>query len=828
MNIKLRNILFSFPIILILIFTLLLLVYIGYGEAKRKYPKFQIGKLESQAEIIKNAFEPFLQAGLPLKQFSGFTGLSENLILSDVGVESIQVRDNRDQWVFFKTRPELSEQSLRDELLQRIYEPIKLDLRNTQKKYQVEESEISFRVIVPLMGKFEQVGQIIIESKKVDVFRVLNEKYQTVFYAFITIALLFILFIVIYELIFPNQKTRKSAQRAAFITGFLGMSLIIGVNVFQIYEQGAETNAKALSDSMAQRLKAILELGIDFKDISGINALFREYKHNNPEISEIAFTDHGIAHYHTNEQATGKPYSVPSDSYGYLVSLNDSHQLQVTLTIPKDLVLKEVLDSLQEFIVLFIATGLIALIFLDSGTQLVNLSQRAASGSKKSANEESYLMGLSLIKPAYFIIVFVNGLPISFLPQLVTWMSENTPTFTHVASASLPFTIYYLMFAIVLAPAGYYAEKGMSLKKIMGVGFAAEFIGAILIATTSEYWILVAGRFFSGIGQGIFLIGLQSYILHITPKDQRTQGAAVKVVCKNAGQIAGTAIGALLFAYIGYQSLFLIASILTMIGILYLWALVPKPEKIIGKADEITVKNTQKKAGLLEGIIKAIKDAEFTKTLLFIGLFGKMNITGVAMFAVPLVLATNGVPTSDIGQALMVYYLSLIIMTHYASKVVDALGTTRMVLFGSALFGGISMLLFGLITFVEPKEAITFPGVDYLVSMALQMKQLIASSDMTNLSLYIMLSCLFLLGISNGMSLAPLTTHVSKTDVAEKYGNKSVTATYTFLERSGHVLGPVVISQLFLLTQYTALAVSLFGIISLIFGLLFLLTSQKS
>ena len=826
MNAKLRNILFSFPIILILIFTLLLLVYIGYGETNRKYPKFQIGKLASQAEIIKNAFEPFLQAGLPLKQFSGFAGLSENLILSDSSIENIQIRTIREKLVFFKTRPELSEQSLQKELQQRHYGSTKLDLGDMQNAYNVEESEVSFRVIVPLMGKFGQMGQIIIESKRADVFRVLDEKYQNVFYAFVIISLLFILFIIIYELFFPDQATRKSAQRTAFIVGFLGMSSVIGINVFQIYEQGAEANAKALSDSMAQRFKAIIELGIDFKDISGINDVFREYKYNNPEISEIAFTEHGVARYHSDEQAVGKPYAVPTDTYGYLVSLNDTRQLQVTLTTPKDLVLSEVFDSIQEFIVLFIATGLIALIFLDSGTQLVNLSQRAAAGIKKTASKESYVMGLSLIKPAYFIIVFVNGLPISFLPQLVTWMAENTPTFTQMASASLPFTIYYLMFAIVLAPAGYYAEKGVSLKKIMGVGFAAEFIGAILIATTSEYWLLVMGRFFSGIAQGIFLIGLQSYILHITPKDQRTQGAAVKVVCKNAGQIAGTAIGALLFAYIGYQTLFLIASILTLIGILYLWTLVPKPEKITGKTIEQTVQTAKNKAGLFEGIIKAIKDAEFTKTLLFIGLFGKMNITGVAMFAVPLILANNGLPTSDIGQALMVYYLSLIIMTHYASKVVDTLGATRVVLFGSAVFGGISMLLFGLITFVEPQEAITVPGINHLAVMALQIKQLFA--DNTNVALYIMLSSLFLLGISNGMSLAPLTTHIAKTDVAERYGNKSVVATYTFLERSGHVLGPVVISQLFLVTQHTALAVSVFGILSLIFGVLFLLTSQKS
>lgn len=374
MNAKLRNILFSFPIILILIFALLLLVYIGYGKVHRKYAKFQIRKLASQAAIIKNAFDPFLQAGLPLKQFSGFTSLSENLILSDPSIENIQVRDNRQQLVFFQAQPDLPLKLLHRKLLQRAYKSTKLGFNDAQKKYQVEESHLSFRVIVPLMGKFGPVGEIILESKQADVFQVLHEKYQNVFYACVAISLVFIIFIVIYELAFPSQNTRKDALHITFIAGFLAMSLIIGVNVFQIYEQSAEVNAIALSNSIAQRLRAIMELGIDFKDITGINAVFCEYKDNNPEINEIALTEHNIARYHTDENAIGKPYTIPSDNYGYLVLLSETSQLQIVLTIPKNLVLNEVFDSLKEFIILFIATGIIAL-----------LSLRVLSSSSSSA-----------------------------------------------------------------------------------------------------------------------------------------------------------------------------------------------------------------------------------------------------------------------------------------------------------------------------------------------------------------------------------------------------------------------------------------------------------
>lgn len=365
MNAKLRNIFFTFPIILIFIFFLLLLVYIGYGEANRKSAKFQIGKLVSQATIVKNAFDSFLQAGLPLKQFTGFASLSKNLILSDPKIENIQVRDNHQQLIFFQTQPHFPLKPMHRELLQRIYKPTELDLKETQKKYRVEESDATFKVILPLTRKFGKVGEIIIESKQADIFQIPHEKYQNVFYAYLTISLLFIIFIIIYELIFPNQKTRKAALYVAFISGFLAMSLFIGINLFQIYKQGAQANAKALSNSMAQRLKTVIELGIDFKDLTGINAVFQKYKNNMPEIHAITLTEHGIAHYHTDEKAIGKPYTIPSDNYGYLVSLNETRQLQLVLTIPKKLILNEVLDSLKEFIILFIVISLIAIIFFD-------------------------------------------------------------------------------------------------------------------------------------------------------------------------------------------------------------------------------------------------------------------------------------------------------------------------------------------------------------------------------------------------------------------------------------------------------------------------------
>ncbi len=96
-----KQMLISLPILTVLILTLLLLAYIGFGEAKRTYPQFQIKKLSTQAEIIKNALSSYLQAGLPLNQFSGFTSLTEGLLISDKDIDNINIINPDSETIFY-------------------------------------------------------------------------------------------------------------------------------------------------------------------------------------------------------------------------------------------------------------------------------------------------------------------------------------------------------------------------------------------------------------------------------------------------------------------------------------------------------------------------------------------------------------------------------------------------------------------------------------------------------------------------------------------------------------------------------------------------------
>ena len=73
--------------------SLLLLIYVGYGEASRTYPRFLAEKMAAQGALIQTPLETYLRAGLPLRQFPGFRQIADPILGSDATLASIAAWD---------------------------------------------------------------------------------------------------------------------------------------------------------------------------------------------------------------------------------------------------------------------------------------------------------------------------------------------------------------------------------------------------------------------------------------------------------------------------------------------------------------------------------------------------------------------------------------------------------------------------------------------------------------------------------------------------------------------------------------------------------------
>jgi ABC-type polysaccharide/polyol phosphate export permease len=81
-------------------------------------------------------------------------------------------------------------------------------------------------------------------------------------------------------------------------------------------------------------------------------------------------------------------------------------------------------------------------------------------------------------------------------------------------------------------------------------------------------------------------------------------------------------------------------------------------------------------------------------------------------------------------------------------------------------------------------------------------------------------------GLAHGFINAPVVTHVAHSALAKKIGANSVTTTYRFVERIGHVAGPALVAQLFLIWGQSPQILTGIGIVTASLAFLFLVRSS--
>jgi hypothetical protein len=196
----------------------------------------------------------------------------------------------------------------------------------------------------------------------------------------------------------------------------------------------------------------------------------------------------------------------------------------------------------------------------------------------------------------------------------------------------------------------------------------------------------------------------------------------------------------------------------------------------------------------------ALRDFEFVKAMLFIGIPAKAVLTGVTVFAMPLLLSQQNYAQEDIGQIIMLYAAGVLISSSYISRLVDHVGKTTGILFVGMVGSGVGLILIGLSAWKPVIE-----------------------SGVNGLSPAFLIVGMIVLGLAHGFIHAPIVTHISTTAAAESLGKTSATSLYRLLERIGHVSGPIIVSNLLLVAGNSLFTLSWLGLVTIAFGFLFLI-----
>jgi predicted MFS family arabinose efflux permease len=302
---------------------------------------------------------------------------------------------------------------------------------------------------------------------------------------------------------------------------------------------------------------------------------------------------------------------------------------------------------------------------------------------------------------------------------------------------------------------------------------------------------MTAMRALAGVGQGALFIGVQTFILAVTPPEKKTQGAAIIVSGFQGGMISGMALGSLMVNFLHPQGIFILAGAVGFATVLYTVWLIPRTGR---KADaKGGIRATLARLG--GDVKKVMSSGEFLKTIFCIGIPAKAILTGTITFALPLLLGQQKYRQEDIGQIIMLYGLGVVAASGFVSRLVDRTRNTESILFWGAALSGAGLVLVGLMG--SPLLSNGFIGTVSVIAGVV------------------------IVGIAHGFINAPVVTHVSHSHLAGRIGVTPVATTYRFIERFGHIAGPFLISQLFLIWGQGPQIVLWIGVATAALGVLF-------
>ncbi len=774
-----RRLLDALTMLLVSGLSLTLLIYVGFGEAQRTFEQFYLEKIQAQGSVIRGTMETFLRAGLPMKQYAGFNTTVEPILRSDNSIAEIAAFDRAGQTVF----------SSRDSGLPLFTEVWRSSLEDGA-RFEIRRNRDYYQVVLPFRNKFEVVGHLAISLPQSVIAERVQESFEPLVWVGLALSVIFTVFV---SLAGPGIRSRRLPWlQTAFAMTFLVMAVFVIGSLVSLYSEGVQAKTKALADTLGHRLSDIVAFNLNIREIDGLDRVLGEYQLLNPDISAAGLTIDGRVAIHTDESLIGRGWVTQTGTYEYVVNLtppDDPRNIRVAVALPSDIVFSRIVRSVKNFAALFVASAFLAGLFLQIAGSMRRPDAPLAADS--DGKEDDLL--LDLVKPVFFVAVFLEHLNYAFLPQFMHEVTDRVGL--SAGFASVPFMTFYLCFALALIPSGHYAQR-FGARPLMYVGLLLAGLGLFMLNFSQTDLVLATlARGLSGVGQGMLFIGVQSYILATAAPGRKTQGAAIIVLGFQGGMISGMAIGSLLVSYTGPEGMFTLSGGIALA--LALYALLAVPARTARPAEE-------RRSGALKELAQhlslALRNSDFLRTMVLIGIPAKAVLTGVIIFALPLLLAKQGYREEDIGQIIMIYAAAVVLSSSYVSRLVDRIGRTHEILFWGATICGAGLTL---IAFLDWQP----PGAE-------------ANSALPTTVLILGVA---IVGIAHGFINAPVVTHVAESALAHKLGASTLTATYRFLERVGHIAGPIIISQLFLLGgQEAKLMLWVAGAITL-FGLIFLM-----
>jgi hypothetical protein len=330
--------------------------------------------------------------------------------------------------------------------------------RQMKQNIEVDKLDTFHQVVLPLRTRFETVGSLVITASTAAADKRLHRSFTPLLVAVAGLSALFAICVMVTA---PYlARARGPWLQVAYAVTFLIMAGLVVGTLINLYSDGIQGKAKASASTLAQRLTDIVDFNLRLRDFDGLDKMLADYRRLNPEISDVALVIDGSIQMAADPSKIGKKWVTDSRTYEYAVALSRPdapRTINLTVAVPVDVIYQRVERSVRNFAALFIASGFLAGLFLQVASSMQRLrfdSSPSYVSPRATLSEETALI---VVKPIFFLAVFLEHLTYSFLPKFMQDAALSSGV--SVGFAAAPFTAYYLCFALSLIPAGYFSDR---------------------------------------------------------------------------------------------------------------------------------------------------------------------------------------------------------------------------------------------------------------------------------------------------------------------------------------------------------------------------------
>ena len=558
----------------------------------------------------------------------------------------------------------------------------------------------------------------------------------------------------------------KSRLYTLLLLAFGCAQLLYGISNVSFFKTQSTSflrhNSETVVNLVKQDIEHLLTKGVSLDQMHGVDTFFSDIIEATPEIDSISLASpKGMPLFAADTHGPiiiPKKRAVQSLASFYSIRMDrrptgsEKTMGQLELFLSKKILAQRIrtitLDTLT--------VGIIAILFLMEMIMLLSLYLKGLTpGTTRTGT--AIFPKYALMRPVSFLFIFAMSLSFTFIPLRMGELYNPLLGLSKDLVMGLPISLEMGCAGLAIVLTGFWIDRrGWHQPMLTGLGSMAMGFTWAGLATDAWAYLLALGV--CGVGYGLTFMAAQGFVLGHTDTMSKASGLATFFAGVYAGNICGSAAGAMMADRMGYSQVFLVSGgLFVLTGLLIFLCF----RSMFATAAPIHAPRPASPVPVTGNLGSFISNRNVLSLILGSIVPSALVLIGFINYALPIYLHRSGATQGDIGRIIMLYGICLVYVAPVISRIVDKSAAKKNFVFLAGLLGALGMS--------------SYFFLDGLVGATV---------------------AVLFFGLSSSFGFASQSAYALSLPVTRAFGENKAMGLYNAAERIGQVLGPLTLGTL--------------------------------